>query len=161
MNTDLHLVALVGWVGLSLCAGAVGAIASARARTFYASLDRPSWSPPGWIFGPVWTVLYVLMGTAAWIVWRERGWSSAQGTLTLFCVQLVLNGLWSWLFFAWHRGGLAFAEVVVLALAIIAMIVAFAQVSHVAAVLLIPYIAWVAFASALNYSLWRRNPGIL
>ena len=161
MKAGLHLVALAAWIGLSLCAGAVGAIASARARTFYASLDRPSWSPPGWIFGPVWTVLYVLMGSAAWMVWRERGWSSAPGALSIFCIQLVLNGLWSWLFFAWHRGGLALAEVVVLALAIVATMIAFAQVNELAAALLIPYIAWVSFASALNYSLWRRNPGIL
>jgi len=161
MNDDIHLMALAGWILLSMCAGALGAVASARARSFYASLDRPSWSPPGWIFGPVWSVLYILMGTAAWIVWRERGWNGAQGALTMFCVQLVLNALWSWLFFAWHRGGLAFAEVLALALCIAATIVAFAPVSTVAAALLIPYIAWVSFASALNYSLWRRNPRVL
>ena len=161
MNHELHLVALVGWIALSLAAGAIGAIASAKARTFYATLDRPSWSPPGWIFGPVWTVLYVLMGSAAWLVWREQGWAGARGALTLFCAQLVLNALWSWLFFAWHRGGAAFAEVVLLALSIVATMAAFAQVRPLAAALLIPYIAWVTFASTLNYSLWRRNPGVL
>jgi benzodiazapine receptor len=161
MKHDLHLVALAAWIALCLCTGAVGAVAAAQARTFYAALDRPSWSPPGWVFGPVWTTLFVLMGTGAWTVWRERGWSGAQTALALFCMQLVLNALWSWLFFAWHRGGLAFAEVLLLALSIAATMVAFGQVRTAAALLLLPYLAWVSFASVLNYSLWRRNPTLL
>lgn len=161
MRDDPHYLGLAGWVALSLCTGAVGAVASARARTFYAALNRPSWSPPGWLFGPVWTVLYVMMGTAAWLVWREQGWAGAKGALTIFCVQLVLNAIWTWLFFAWHRGGMAFAELLLLAASIVGTMVAFAQVRPLAAALLIPYIAWVSFASMLNYSLWRRNPHAL
>src|SRR5689334_9738724 len=102
------------WVATSLAAGGVGALATRHAREFYAGLVRPAWAPPGWLFGPVWTALYLLMGVAAWLVWRRVGWSGARGALTLFLVQLACNALWSWLFFAWRRGALAFVEIVVL-----------------------------------------------
>ena len=148
---------LIGWLLVSLAAGAVGALATRNARDFYAGLVRPSWAPPGWLFGPVWTVLYLMMGVAAWLVWREQGWSGAAGALSLFLVQLACNALWSWLFFAWRRGGLAFAEIIVLAGLIVATALAFARVRTLAAALLLPYLAWVTFASALNYAIWRAN----
>lgn len=152
---------LIGWILLSQAAGGIGAIATSRARDFYLDLARPEWSPPGWLFGPVWTTLYVLMGIAAWVVWRERGWQGARGALGLFLAQLALNALWSWLFFAWREGALALAEIIVLAAFIVATMVAFARVRTLAAVLLVPYLAWVLFATALTFSLWRANPGVL
>jgi tryptophan-rich sensory protein len=152
---------LVGWIAASLAAGAVGGIASADAPGFYAALDRPAWAPPGWLFGPVWTVLYLLMGTAAWLVWREGGWARARTALGLFVGQLLVNGGWTWLFFVWRRGDLALLEIVLLLGLILATLAAFARVRPLAAALLLPYLAWVAFAAALTASLWLRNPTLL
>lgn len=154
-------LALAGWLLLTVAAGSLGALASVDARDFYASLERPGWAPPAGVFGPVWTLLYLLMAVAAWLVWRERGFARARGALGLFLLQLGANALWSWLFFAWHRGAWALADVVVLLALIVATIVAFARIRQAAAWLLAPYLAWVAFATALNYSLWQRNPLLL
>lgn len=148
---------LIGWLLLSLATGAVGALATRQAREFYSDLMRPAWAPPGWLFGPVWTTLYVLMGVAAWLVWRRAGWSGATSGLSLFVAQLIANALWSWIFFAWRRGGFAFAEILLLLALIVATMVAFARVHRVAALLLVPYLGWVLFATALTLSLWRAN----
>lgn len=148
---------LVGWLLSSLAAGAVGALATAEARDFYAGLVRPPWAPPGWLFGPVWTTLYVMMGVAAWLVWRQAGWSEAAVALSLFVAQLAFNALWSWIFFAWRSGALAFAEILLLAALIVATMLAFARVRTAAAVLLLPYLAWVGYATALTWTLWRAN----
>lgn len=152
---------LVGWLLLTFGAAAIGAFASVNAGAFYGELTRPSWAPPGWIFGPVWSTLYVLMAVAAWWVWRARGFGGARIALVLFIAQLAANALWSWLFFVWHQGGLAFAEVLLLWGMIAATVVAFWRVSRLAAALLIPYLAWVTFASALNFTVWKLNPGLL
>ena len=152
---------LIGWLSASLAAGAVGALATRDAREFYAALVKPAWAPPGWLFGPVWTVLYVMMGVAAWLVWRQVGWTGAAGGLSLFLGQLLCNSLWSWLFFTWRRGGLAVADIVLLAGLIVATALAFARVRLLAAGLLLPYLAWVMYATALTLSLWRANPGQL
>lgn len=149
---------LVLWLLVSLAAGGVGALATRHAREFYGGLVKPSWAPPGWLFGPVWTVLYLLMGVAAWLVWRRAGWGGAGGALTLFVVQLVVNAAWSWIFFAWRRGALALADIVLLLGLIVATMIGFARVDGVAAVLLLPYLGWVMFATALTYSIWRSNP---
>jgi tryptophan-rich sensory protein len=154
-------LALAGWIALCAAAGAVGAIASIDAQTFYMQLDRPSWAPPSGVFGPVWTCLYLAMAVAAWLVWRERGWARARGALGLFVVQLASNALWSWLFFGWHRGALAFADIVLLLALLVATIVAFAQIRRAAAWLLAPYLIWVCFATALCFSVWQRNPALL
>jgi tryptophan-rich sensory protein len=154
-------LALAGWIAISLLAGGLGGIASASAKGFYAQLEQPGWAPPSWLFAPVWTALYLLMGIAAWLVWREVGWGRGGRALGLFVVQLVLNALWTWLFFAWRRGAWSFAEIVVLAVAILATMVAFARVRVLAAALLLPYLGWVLFATALTWSLWRRNPTLL
>jgi translocator protein len=154
-------LALAGWVLLCAAVGAVGAFASIHAAEFYASLERPSWAPPAAVFGPVWTLLYMAMAVSAWLVWRERGWSRARGALGLFVLQLGFNALWSWLFFAWHRGALAFADIVVLLALIVATVVAFARIRRAAAWLLAPYLVWVCFAAALNYSVWQLNPRLL
>ncbi len=154
-------LALAGWLTLSALAGALGAFASANAKDFYATLVQPGWAPPAWLFGPVWTALYAMMAVAAWLVWRERGWTRASGALGLFVLQLALNALWSWLFFAWHRGGMAFADILALWLVLAATVVAFARIRRAAAWLLAPYLAWVTFATALNYAVWQLNPRTL
>ncbi len=152
------LLGLIAWLLTCFAAAAAGALASRNAREFYAGLVKPSWAPPGWLFGPVWTVLYLMMGVAAWLVWREAGWSGASGALYLFIVQLVCNAAWSWVFFAWRRGALAFADIVLLLCLVAATHLAFAHVNRPAAVLLLPYLAWVAFATALTFAIWRANP---
>jgi benzodiazapine receptor len=152
---------LLGWLVASFIAAAVGGAASIRAGSFYVQLDRPGWAPPSNVFGPVWTVLYLMMAVAAWLVWRERGFRAARTALSLFLVQLALNALWSWLFFAWRRGGPAFADIVVLWVLIVATLVTFWRIRPLAGALLVPYLAWVTFAAALNYSIWQRNPQIL
>ena len=160
--SKLHqILGLLGWALLTFTAAAVGAFASADAGAFYAELARPSWAPPAWLFGPVWSALYALMAASAWLVWRDRGFAGARAALVLFIVQLAANALWSWLFFAWHQGALAFAEVLVLWCLIVATIVSFQRISILAAILLYPYLAWSTFASALTFTIWRLNPGIL
>ncbi len=152
---------LLGWLALAFVTAAVGALASVNAGSFYAELNRPPWAPPGWLFGPVWSALYTLMGISAWLVWRQRGIAGARSALLLFAAQLVANALWSWLFFAWRLGALGFAEVVLLWCLILATVVAFKRISALAAALLLPYLAWVSFASVLTFSIWQRNPGLL
>jgi len=154
-------IGLVGWLLASLAAGAVGALATRHAREFYAALVKPAWAPPGWLFGPVWTALYLMMGVAAWLVWRQAGWTAAAVGLSLFVAQLLCNALWSWLFFTWRRGGLALADIVLLACLIVATALAFARVRVLAAGLLLPYLAWVMYATALTVALWRANPAQL
>ncbi|HLL83747.1 MAG TPA: TspO/MBR family protein [Longimicrobium sp.] len=160
-SRETAIVALPVWLAVSFVAAAAGGIASASAPVFYAQLAKPAWAPPAWLFGPAWTVLFVLMGVAAWLVWRERGHPRARTGLTLFVVQLVFNALWSWLFFAWRRGDLALAEVVVLELLIVATMVAFWRVRPLAGALMIPYALWVAYATALTAAVWRMNPTLL
>jgi tryptophan-rich sensory protein len=150
-------VGLIGWLLAALATGAVGALSTRHAREFYAGLVKPMWAPPGWLFGPVWTVLYLWMGVAAWLVWRAAGWAGATAALSLFVAQLVINASWSWVFFAWRRGALAFATIVLLLGLIAVTILAFARVHVVAAALLVPYLGWVAFATALTYAIWRAN----
>ena len=152
---------LVGWFIVSFAASAVGAVASIQAKSFYGQLVQPEWAPPSYVFGPVWTVLYALMAIAAWQVWRSGGFHTNRVALSLFMVQLALNALWSWLFFAWQRGALAFADIVLLWVLIVVTLVSFWRVRPLAGALLIPYLLWVTFAAALNYSLWQLNPQLL
>jgi tryptophan-rich sensory protein len=153
-----QLVGLLGWLLVVFAAAAVGAIASVNAQAFYGQLIKPEWAPPAGVFGPVWSVLYTLMGISVWLVWRSR---SSQGAFVLFFAQLAVNALWSWLFFAWHQGALATAGVLVLLALIAGTMRAFWKRSRVAAVLLLPYLLWVAFASALTWSVWQGNPSLL
>ena len=155
------LVALAGWILLAAAAGAVGGIASAGAGEFYAQLDRPGWAPPARLFGPVWSALYLLMGIAAWLVWRERHRGPVRPALTLFVVQLAFNALWAWLFFAWRLGGVAVAEILLLAALVAATTGAFWRARPLAGALLLPYLGWVLYAAALTWAVWRRNPVLL
>ena len=156
-----HIPGLIGWLAVSFAASAAGAIATTQAESFYGQLIQPSWAPPPWLFGPVWTVLYALMGIAAWLTWRSGGFRANRPALSLFLGQLAVNGVWSWIFFAWQLGALAFADIVVLWVLIVATIIMFRRVRPLAGALLIPYLLWVSFAAALNYSLWQLNPGLL
>lgn len=143
---------------LLLCFGAAAFGAQFGPGEWYASLNKPSWNPPNWIFGPVWTLLYTMMATAAWLVWRRGGFRLNAAPLCVFLLQLVLNGLWSWLFFGLRNPAAAFAEIVALWLAIAATLWLFLPASRIAAWLLAPYLAWVTFAAVLNFTLWRLNP---
>jgi len=156
-----QIAGLAGWFAVSFVAAAIGAAASVQAGDFYASLARPDWAPPPWIFGPVWTVLYALMGIAAWLVWRAGGFREAGFALALFLAQLAPNALWSWLFFRWHRGALSFADVLLLWALVAATLISFWRIRPAAGALLVPYLLWISFAAALNYSVWQLNPQLL
>jgi len=151
------LLLLAGWIAVTALFAVVGSLGSIQAPAFYAQLYQPDWAPPAWLFGPVWTVLYLMMAVAAWRVSR----AGRSPALYVYLVQLVLNALWSWLFFSWRMGAAAFACIIVLWLLIAATIALFRRIDQVAAALLLPYIAWVSFASALCFSIWQRNPGLL
>jgi tryptophan-rich sensory protein len=125
---------------------------------WYETLTKPSWCPPNWLFGPAWTLLYAMIAVSGWLVWREAGFAGATAALVIYGVQLLLNAAWSGIFFGLKRMDLAFAELVLLWLAILATIVAFFPIHAGAALLLVPYLAWVSFAGALNLTLWRLNP---
>lgn len=159
-------LALLGWVALAATAGAVGAIASRDAGTFYGALAKPAWAPPGWLFGPVWSALYVLMGVAAWLVWRARPVTPADRAsrrrgLAFFVGQLGLNACWTWLFFAWRQGAVAFGAIVLLWLAVAVTTWHFGRVRPLAAWCLVPYLGWVSYATALTWAVWQRNPSLL
>lgn len=149
---------LLAWIVACFAIAALGGwLTMLGMPAWYDSLAKPSWNPPNWIFGPVWTLLYLAMGVAAWLVWREQGWRSAALPLGLFVAQLVLNLVWSGLFFALRSPGLAAIEIVLLWASILATLVAFWPTSRLAACLFIPYLVWVSFASVLNFAIWRLN----
>lgn len=156
-----QIVGLIGWLIVSFIAAAIGGAASIQAGPFYAQLVRPAWAPPASLFGPVWTVLYTLMAIAAWLVWRAADFRTTRLPIALFLFQLGLNTLWSWLFFRWYHGALAFADILLLGASIVATIMAFWRISRLAGALLVPYLLWVSFACALNYSVWQLNPQVL
>lgn len=137
---------------MTFCAPAIGVLSMPGA--WYASLNKPVWNPPAWIFGPVWTCLYLLMAVAAWLVWKRGGWKFA---VWLYLVQLILNAAWTPIFFGAHETGWAMAEITVLWIFILMTMVAFLGVSRVAGLMLVPYLLWVSFATFLNFTLWRMN----
>ncbi|RPI46494.1 MAG: tryptophan-rich sensory protein [Betaproteobacteria bacterium] len=149
------------WLTITAAAAALGSLASLQASEFYRELMRPDWAPAPGLFGPVWTLLYLSMALAAWLVWRERGARDTRLALSLFLAQLVANALWSWLFFAWHLGLAALADIVLLWILIVATLVAFWWIRRLAGVVLIPYLVWVTFAALLNLRVWQLNPGLL
>ena len=161
MNRRTQLAGLLVWLLITAVAAALGSLASLDAAAYYQSLMRPDWSPPASVFGPVWTTLFVLMAIAAWLVWRERARVRVQPALTLYVAQLGVNALWSWLFFVWHRGLAAFADIVLLWILLVATLVAFWRVRRVAAALLLPYWLWVTFAALLNLRVWQLNRALL
>jgi tryptophan-rich sensory protein len=148
-------LALAGWLLLSFSAAAIGGFFVPGA--WYGTLKKPSWNPPSWIFGPVWSVLYTTMAVAAWLVWKRGGFAGQRLALSLFLAQLLFNALWSPLFFGLRHPALAFVDIVLLWLALLGTVAAFWIARPVAGALLLPYLAWVTFASALNFALWRLN----
>jgi len=158
MSLTRQLVGLAVSIGVCFAVAAVGsALTLPSINTWYAALNKPSWNPPSWVFGPVWSALYLTMAVAAWMVWRERGLSAAMVPLLLFALQLALNCAWSGLFFALRKPWLAFADIAVLWCAIVATMISFSRVSWPASLLLAPYLAWVSFAAVLNFSVAKMN----
>lgn len=150
--------ALMAFLILTLAVGAAASLVTEPNITgWYASLAKPSFNPPNWLFAPVWTVLYLLIGGAAWRVWRKT--SLAAPEMLLWFAQLTLNFVWSFIFFGAHALGTALAEILILFFLILATAVSFSRVDRVAAILLVPYMMWVGFAALLNYSIWLLNPG--
>jgi benzodiazapine receptor len=158
---DKQIIGFIIWLAISFSAAGIGAVASVTAADFYMQLVRPMWAPPAALFGPVWMTLYALMGISAWMIWRVAGFAAAKTALTLFLIQLAVNALWSWVFFVWHLGVGAFVNIVVLWVLITATLISFWRIRVLAAVLLIPYLLWVSFAAALNFSIWQLNPLLL
>ena len=154
------------WVGLIvsvlICFAAAGVgslVTTPQIPTWYAGLQKPEWTPPDWLFGPVWSVLYLMMAVAAWLIWRQNDPSTTRIPLSLFGVQLVLNSLWSVLFFGRQNPGMAAFEIIFLWVAILATLIAFWRRSRWAGALLVPYLLWVSFAAVLNCEIWRLNAG--
>lgn len=161
MKWSTQALGALGWFTITFAAAALGAWASTSAASFYATLALPAWAPPASLFGPVWTLLYAMMAVAAWLVWRERGTAATRPALTLYLLQLGVNALWSWLFFGWRLGALAFVDILLLVMLVVATLIAFARIRALAAVMLLPYLGWITFASALNLAVWRANTGVL
>lgn len=154
-----NLLKLISAIGVSQLAGIIGSVFTASSiRTWYDTLAKPELAPPNWIFAPVWTTLFTLMGVAAFLVWKQGlDRRDVKIALGIFVGQLALNTLWSIMFFGWQSPAAAFFEIIVLLLAILATIIAFSRISRVAAWLMVPYILWVTFAAYLNYAIWVLN----
>ncbi len=146
--------ALLAFAAAVTLAAAIGGLGVAGTATEYKSLEQPAWAPPSSVFGPVWTILYAMIAVAGWLVWQRVGFTAP---LWLYTAQLALNALWTPLFFGAGQYGLAFADIVVLWLLIAATVVVFWRIYRPAALLLLPYWAWVTYASALNLAIWLLN----
>jgi len=153
------VIKLIVCLALTFSAAFIGSLFTREAvPDWYANLNKPSFSPPNWLFGPVWTILYLLMALSAFIVWQKGLANSAvRIALTIYLIQLILNALWSVIFFGLKMPWLSFIEILLLWTAIGLTILAFARVSITAAVLLVPYILWVSFAAVLNFAIWLLN----
>jgi len=155
-RADLGALAL--FLALSaVVAGVSGAVTIASVQTWYATLNKPSFNPPNWLFGPVWTVLYTAMAIAAWRVWRSRRWTNTGLAFGLYASQMVLNFAWSLIFFGMHQVGLALLDIAALIVLVAATTLAFWRRDAVAGALLAPYLIWVSFAALLNFSILRLN----
>lgn len=151
------LTKFVGAVVVCFVAAGVGSVATfSQIPTWYETITKPAWNPPNWLFGPVWTVLYLLMAVSLYLLWTNKN-KDKTDAINFFCVQLALNALWSWAFFGWHQIGFAFAEIIVLWLAILTTIIYSYKVSRVGSWLLVPYILWVSFAGYLNFTVYLLN----
>ncbi len=158
MQQTTHWPGLVFFLAICLGAGGLGAMATTpEIGGWYLTLEKPSWTPPAAVFGPVWSALYVMMGVAAWMVWQATENKTVSRPLGLFVLQLLLNVGWSWIFFGLHQPGWAFGEVILLWLAILFTIVEFFRHSQLAGWLMIPYLLWVSFAAVLNLTIWQMN----
>ncbi len=158
MSAFRQVVGLALLVLICFAAAGVGGLLTRPAiENWYSILRKPAWTPPNWIFGPVWSALYLAMAVAAWLVWRKAGLSAAKLALALFGLQLLFNVAWSAIFFGLRMPGPAFAEIMILCLLILATTVAFWAISRLAGALMVSYLLWVSFATALNFAIWRLN----
>lgn len=158
MSTVRQAAFLLTSIVICFAAAGLGSVLTRPSlRLWYAALRKPPWTPPNWIFGPVWTILYLCMAVAVWLVWRRAGFQGAKLPLAFFAFQLVLNVAWTGIFFTLHLQGFAFIEIIFLWLAILATTVAFWPLSKTAGWLMVPYLLWVAYAAALNGSIWSMN----
>ncbi|HKK46497.1 MAG TPA: TspO/MBR family protein [Balneolaceae bacterium] len=155
MTTAKKTLGLAGWILLCSLAGIFGA--QFEPGTWYQLLNKPAWTPPNWIFPVVWPILYILMGISVWMLWKMKETSIWQTEFTWFFVQLILNALWSWIFFGLHMIGTGLAEILLLWISILFTTLLFWKRNHIAGILLIPYLAWVSYASALNFAIWHLN----
>lgn len=153
--TGNEAIALSVFVLANFCAAMTGGIF--RPGKWYENLKKPSWRPPKWLFAPVWSILYVMIAVSGWLVWRTAGLDDGAQALTIYGVQLVLNGLWSAVFFGMKRIGLAFFELVALWVAIVVTIFNFYPINPTAAYMLVPYLLWGSFAGGLNFTVWQMN----
>lgn len=151
-------IKLIVSLALPQIAGIIGSLFTVKSiPTWYAALNKPSFNPPNWIFGPVWITLYVMMGISFYIIWIKKDVPNSGFLFSIFILQLILNALWSIIFFGLKSPGFAFLEIIFLWLAILMCIIFFYKVSKTSSLLLLPYFMWVSFASVLNYSIWRLN----
>ncbi len=158
MSKTTTILGLVFWLGICLLVGYLGSLFTAHSVAgWYPTLNKPFWTPPNTVFGPVWTTLYIMMGIAAWLVWSKAGFSGAAISLTLFLVQLMLNLGWSVIFFGLQRPDLAFAEILFLFCLLLATTISFWRALPAAGFLLVPYLVWIVFACLLNFAIWRLN----
>lgn len=158
LTAGADLLALTVVVGICLLVGALGAAVTAiSVSTWYTGIAKPSFNPPNAVFGPVWTALYVLMAIAAWRVWRSADGNATRAPLTLFALQLALNLGWSVAFFGLRSIGLALVVILALDIAVLATALKFRRIDGLAAALLVPYLAWIAFATLLNAAICRLN----
>jgi len=155
VTTSAKLTGLAFWLSLSFAVAAFGS--QFEPGVWYSLLNKPSWTPPGWIFPPVWTFLYIAMAVAAWLVWLQRGWRGNRLALVINTSQLVLNAAWSWLFFGQQQIGLAALDIVILFLLLLVVLALFWKQRRAAGLLILPYALWVGFATALNLQIWRMN----
>lgn len=159
MGSYRQWIGLVVFIVVCQAAGGIGSIFTfPSVGNWYAKLNKPFWTPPDWVFGPVWTFLFLCMAVAAWLVWRRYGFAGAVVPMALFALQLALNVAWTWVFFGLHLPGAAFAEIIVLWLAILATLIAFWALVPAAGWLMVPYLLWVTYAATLNWGLWKMNP---
>lgn len=155
---NMQILAAFISILIAQAAGAIGSFFSVSSiSSWYINIVKPEWNPPSWIFGPVWIFLYSLMGIASYLVWQQRSLPGAKTALIVYGVHLVFNALWTILFFGLKNPGLAFAEIIVLLLLIIITTILFWRINSTAGILMLPYIAWVLFASYLSYTIWQLN----
>ena len=155
MEKSKTILGLIGWIVFCSLAGIFGA--QFEPGMWYETLQKPIWTPPDWVFPVVWPILYILMGTSAWLIWRLKTTKLNDPIFIWFYVQLTLNAIWSWLFFGRHYIGTALAEILLLWTAIVFTILLFWNRKRLAGALLLPYLAWVSYAAALTFAIWKLN----
>lgn len=152
------ILGLVGFLVLTFAAAGIGGYFTGQSvREWYPALAKPAWTPPSWLFGPVWTILYVCIAVAGWLAWQRGGFGAHPFAWAVFFAQLILNAAWSWIFFGLRQPGYAAGEIVILWLMILAATVGFFRITAPAGWLFVPYLLWVSYASALNAAIWRLN----